>query len=73
MLISKSTNCIILILQRMAEQFLKVQFENSESTVEHGCPIFVPRPGVEGLHSFAEHARQHYQSIGLYIFRVLSR
>ncbi|XP_052089696.1 nuclear pore complex protein Nup98-Nup96-like isoform X6 [Mytilus californianus] len=42
-------------------EMLSVQLENSESTLEGDCPIFVPSSGVEGLHQCAKQVKQDLQ------------
>ena len=43
---------------------LNVQLENSESSVEEDCPLFVPSIGVEGLHQCAERIKQDKEDSG---------
>ena len=49
---------------------LQVQLENSESTMEGDCPLFVPTAGVEGLHQCAEQIKKDTENSGN-IFTVL--
>jgi hypothetical protein len=43
---------------------LNVQLENSESSVEEDCPLFVPSIGVEGLSQCAKRIKQDKEDSG---------
>lgn len=45
---------------------LRVQLENSETTMEDDCPHFVPSVGVDGLHQCAEQIKQDLENSGLF-------
>ena len=51
-------------MQSLTEQWLEVQLANSETEMESGCPLFVPRPGVEALHKYSMVTRQHCENVG---------
>ncbi|XP_048244213.1 nuclear pore complex protein Nup98-Nup96-like isoform X2 [Haliotis rufescens] len=36
------------------EEMLDVQLENSQRDTDGGCPLFVPSPGVDSLHQYAQ-------------------
>ncbi|CAL1530884.1 unnamed protein product [Lymnaea stagnalis] len=41
------------------EELLKIQLDNSRGSIEDGCPVFVPEPGVEALHKLADYIKDN--------------
>ena len=47
----------------MLEKTLEIHLKHSESTIQVGCPIFAPTPGVAALHRCATQAEEDLERI----------
>ena len=54
-------------LAKVMERHLEVALAHSERGVEEGCPIYVSKPGMEGLHA---HAKQSLHGQYIYVIYV---
>ncbi len=52
------------MFQTIVEGALEVQLEHSESSTDTGCPLFIPRPGIDCLHRHAERAVKDVERLG---------
>ncbi|CAG5118199.1 unnamed protein product, partial [Candidula unifasciata] len=43
-----------IVVRKQQENMLNIQLDQSQFSLEDGCPLFVPQPGVEALHRLAD-------------------
>lgn len=59
-------------MQESIKEHLKIQLNNSNRGEEDGCPLIVPKPGVEALHAHCNFAadQEPENSFDLYCLQV---
>ena len=56
--------CLFVRYQENEERALEIQLDHSASSLEGGCPLFVPSPGVDALHQYAQLSEKQQEDIG---------